>query len=209
MPALDAILAQMGAVPQGATPKNINLSLGQTEPSHQDTSTLGLFMQQMQADEKKRQDEMKRKSDLYNTLRNAGYSSEDAMKTIESGKFIGPTGESLEDQERKTRIKYWNEKTNTTSPTTGIKVIGNSLVDSTGKVLYRAPSKKVIVKTQLGGAFEYDPDTGEMTELIDEMGNIVSKEELPPGITEKDIAHTLKLHPEYTRETLLKKLRGQ
>lgn len=38
------------------------------------------------------------------------------------------------------------------------------------------------------------------------VGSAPTDQELPEGVTEEDIQHSLKLHPEYTRETLLEAL---
>ena len=40
-------------------------------------------------------------------------------------------------------------------------------------------------------------------------GMSAASQELPDGVTEDDIQHTLQSHPEYTRESLLKKISGQ
>ena len=116
--AIEQLLAGMGAVPSGVRPKHIDLSRGETEATWQDTSTLGRvvqglkdYMQQQQdiekkrqEEEKKRQEEVKKQVDMYNTLRNAGYSSKDAFDTVKSGKFPAmPGGATLE--EKKLEVK--------------------------------------------------------------------------------------------------------
>ncbi len=63
--------------------------------------------------------------------------------------------------------------------------------------------KQPVITTQPQGN---TPVTGDI--LVDRQNAPIAPtpEVLPSGVTEEDIQHTLKLHPEYTRETLLKKL---
>src|SRR3990167_1684591 len=70
------------------------------------------------------------------------------------------------------------------------------ITDATGKVIGYRP-KGAVFQPQAGGGFQPMNFGKKITPT------------LPEGITEEDIQHTLELHPDETRETLLEKLGSQ
>lgn len=99
-------LLSMGYTPQGVSPKT---SIQGSEPGNYATDPfrnlvreVATFQARNQMEEQKRLEIMKNKASLYQTLRDAGYSPDAAMKAVESGKaFPSGGGDTLEEKQLK------------------------------------------------------------------------------------------------------------
>lgn len=107
MSVLDSLLEQ-GYTPKGGPRKTINM---EGKPEYRDTSPMGtvarglmLYMQSQQKEMERKQKEDKRKADMYQTLRDAGYDPKSAFDAVEQGGMpAGPGGETLKEK-RETRL---------------------------------------------------------------------------------------------------------
>ncbi len=142
MPLLNTFLEQ-GYTPQGMPRKVINTDTGQV--GLEDNSTLakltkGLqtFMIQRQQQQEKLQKELEKETDMYKTLREAGYDSKSAHDAVMKGKFpTVPGEESIKQQQEVATLAHTKAETE--------KLLNPKLKDRTELEKFRSDIK--LVKT--------------------------------------------------------------
>jgi tRNA splicing endonuclease len=109
----ERILAALGAVPKGAAPKTILAGDENQEPGYYQTDPLSnlvrtLKKRQLEIDDalKKKQEATQKKTDMYKTLREAGYDPKSAYEAVIKGEFpLEAGGESLKEQQGKAGLE--------------------------------------------------------------------------------------------------------
>jgi hypothetical protein len=203
---VETLLAQMGYRPAGS---GSNSRIGEI------LSSLAEVNKTMQDAQTKEAEEKQKKFDTFKTLRDAGYSSQQAYELILKG-----TGLPAPEGEGTTSIDKQQKEANLAKTKAETEKIGK---EKTSSLRDRILGKVAAGEDLLPGEQKIYDDTikrrGDNTdEVIDFGGGSdmpgtvpagARPAKLPKGVTEEDIQHTLELHPEFTRESLLKKLGAQ
>jgi hypothetical protein len=109
---IERMLAAMGAVPSGTTPKTIFMDQADQEPQYAQTDPLSMLVRTLKAKQiesdaaiKKKQEAAEKKADHYKTLREAGYNPQDAYKAVMAGDLLPPGEIDTSLQKKTTREK--------------------------------------------------------------------------------------------------------
>jgi hypothetical protein len=199
---VETLLAQMGYRPAGSGSRigDILSSLAEVNKTMQDAQT-------------KEAEEKQKKFDTFKTLRDAGYSSQQAYELILKGTGLpAPEGEgNVEQQQKEANLaktkaeteKIGKEKTSSLRDRILGKVAAGEILLPGEQKIYDDTIKR------RGDNTDEVIDFGGGSDIPGTVPAGARPTKLPEGVTEEDIQHTLELHPEFTRESLLKKLGAQ